>query len=234
MKPTRQHGLSLLPGKMFFHLKNVLFYFSTFMQEEKKSGDATANTTPEQVCCKNCMHYYSGNFCSQCGQSTKEYDKPLKFFFVDFAGNIFVFDTRLWQSLKHILLIPGRMESNFVSGKRIRYMPPFRLYVFVSFIFFLSLSWATGKSINKGKSQMQIINSDAIVDSVYNDIRERHPEIYFSLQRVSSGIVPQAIESLNPITETATPAPIDEPPQVFSKMDHIIKNPEIYMDRFFK
>ncbi|TVQ20267.1 MAG: DUF3667 domain-containing protein [Bacteroidetes bacterium] len=209
------------------------------MQKEINPGQDGTTPEPEQVCCKNCSHTYTGNFCPQCGQSAKDFDRPLKFFFVDFAGNIFAFDTRLWQSLKDILLHPGRMEANYISGKRIRYMPPFRLYVFVSFIFFLSLSWAARNSINKNKSELHVQTSQALADSIYKDIREKHPEINIALHRnkgknlSSSGLAKPSgsfAEEEDSVPEISDPTL----PKASGKMDHIMKNPEMYMERFFK
>jgi hypothetical protein len=204
------------------------------MQEENKPGEITTYNDPETVCCKNCTHNFIGKFCPQCGQSKKEFDRPLKFFLVDFAGNLFAFDTRLWQSIKHILFCPGRMETNFIKGKRIRYMPPFRMYVFVSFFFFLTLSWATGKSISKNKSDRQFLNGEAIADSIYNDIREKYPEISFSQQRFSNHIHFTTNDTIKITEVTTAPAYLPQHPKISEKMEHIIENPKMYMDRFFK
>lgn len=204
------------------------------MQEKIKTGDNTTQNDPETVSCKNCSHSFTGKFCPQCGQSKKDFDRPLKFFLVDFAGNIFAFDTRLWQSLKHILFCPGRMETNYIKGKRIRYMPPFRMYVFVSFFFFLTLSWATGKSISKNKSNIQFLNEEANTDSVYNDIRELSPEISFSQHLSSKQLQPSVIDSIKITAETSAPISFPQYRKVSGKMEHIIENPEIYMERFFK
>ena len=204
------------------------------MQQENKPGDNTTHFDPETVCCKNCKHTFIGKFCPQCGQSKKDFDRPLKFFLVDFAGNIFAFDTRLWQSLKHILFCPGRMETNYINGKRIRYMPPFRMFVFVSFFLFLTLSWATGKTISKNKSDIQFLNGEAITDSIYNDIRERYPEINFSQQRSSKQLESATTDSIKITAETSAPASFPQYLKGSGKIEHIIENPKMYIDRFFK
>ena len=90
--------------------------------------------------CKNCETQFKGKFCPNCGQSVYEFDRPFKFLIVDFAGNIFAFDTRFWKSLVSLILRPGNYTANYVKGHRASYTPPFRLYIFTSFIFFLLLS----------------------------------------------------------------------------------------------
>jgi hypothetical protein len=94
----------------------------------------------EIIKCRNCETEFSGNFCPNCGQSKKNYDIPFHFLIIDFAGNVFAFDTRVLRTLKSLLLHPGQLAGEYIQGKRERYMPPFRFYVFISFIFFLILS----------------------------------------------------------------------------------------------
>ena len=92
------------------------------------------------VSCKNCTTSFKGNFCPHCGQSIYEYDRPFRFLVADFTGNLFAFDTRFWHSFKALLLRPGKFAKDFISGKRARYMAPFRFYIFSSFIFFILFS----------------------------------------------------------------------------------------------
>ncbi|MDA3891721.1 MAG: DUF3667 domain-containing protein [Salinivirgaceae bacterium] len=113
------------------------------------------------IICKNCETKFVGNFCPSCGQSIKDYDQPFGFIMYDLVGNIFAFDTRLLRTLKSILFNPGKMAQEFILGHRVRYMPPFRFYIFVSFIFFLLLSTSTKDTINKENSWLQINYDDS-------------------------------------------------------------------------
>jgi hypothetical protein len=127
----------------------------------------------EECCiCKNCQASFKGNYCSECGQSKREFDRPLKLLIVDFVGNIFAFDTRVWRSLNHVLLHPGKMEQQYIQGKRVRYMPPFRMYVFMSFLFFLMLSFMTNRTVQKNmllnNQTNEIKIDDVIVDKEMN------------------------------------------------------------------
>lgn len=209
------------------------------MQKDTRPGQSDTPPGSAAVCCKNCSHHYNGNFCPRCGQSAKDFDKPLRFFFVDFAGNIFAFDTRLWQSLKDILFCPGKMEANYISGKRIRYMPPFRLYVFVSFIFFLVLSWSTRNNISKNRSELQILAGKAIADSVLREVGAKHPEVNRALNscKGSDGEI-QALatpaDSSNVAADSLSGFSNRAPSYSAGKMNHVIENPEMYVSRFFK
>ena len=54
-------------------------------------------------------------------------------------ADVFALDGRLWRSLPMLLFRPGRMTRNYLDGKRARYVPPFRMFLMASVIFFLTL-----------------------------------------------------------------------------------------------
>jgi len=90
--------------------------------------------------CKNCDAELTGEFCSQCGQSTYDFEKPMINIVTEFASTIFAFDTRLFTSIKALFLSPGKYTLDYINGKRVRYAPPFRLFAFISFFFFLLMA----------------------------------------------------------------------------------------------
>jgi hypothetical protein len=51
------------------------------------------------------------------------------------------FDTKFLRTLKFLLFRPGKLTKEFTLNRRAAYVPPFRLYVFISFFFFLLLSF---------------------------------------------------------------------------------------------
>jgi hypothetical protein len=55
----------------------------------------------------------------------------------------------LWRTLYYLWLKPGRLTQEFVAGRRVAFLPPFRLYLVLSIIFFLiaSFSHTEGKII---------------------------------------------------------------------------------------
>lgn len=117
--------------------------------------------------CKNCGTKFYGQFCPHCSQSIKEFEQPIGFMVVDFVGNMFAFDTRFWKTFKAVLYKPGHMANSFVEGHRVRYMPPFRFYIFISFIFFLLLNISVNSSF-KDQDFFNISNNNtSLNDSVF-------------------------------------------------------------------
>ena len=85
--------------------------------------------------CKNCNSELVGLYCSECGQKNIEsftFSKLVK----DFFDNIFSLDSRLFQTLKFLIIRPGFLTNEYWSGKRITYLPPFRLYLLISIVCF--------------------------------------------------------------------------------------------------
>ncbi len=102
--------------------------------------------TVEKIICKNCDTQFEGHFCPNCGQSVKDLDRPISVLVFDIMANMWAFDTRLFKTIKSLLFRPGEMADDYSAGKRARYMPPFRLYIFISFIFFLLLNIVSTRS----------------------------------------------------------------------------------------
>ena len=77
-------------------------------------------------------------------------------------GNMFAFDTRFWKTFVAILFKPGTLARDYVKGHRVKYMPPFRFYVFVSFLFFLVLNFYTSQNtkIGSGNEKSMTIFGD--------------------------------------------------------------------------
>ncbi|MEZ5998640.1 MAG: DUF3667 domain-containing protein [Hyphomonas sp.] len=54
-------------------------------------------------------------------------------------ADTFALDSRLWRSIPLLLFRPGRLTRNYLDGKRARYVPPFRLFLLSSVLFFLTV-----------------------------------------------------------------------------------------------
>ena len=103
------------------------------------------------------------NFCPHCGQENHELKVPFSHLFLELFESIFHFETKFFTTLKIIFSRPGRITLDFWNGKRARYMHPFRLYVFVSLVFFLAANkFADKKAEEIGKSVYQVEQNNQI------------------------------------------------------------------------
>ncbi len=161
--------------------------------KKEESASPKSSENPEVInTCKNCGTNFKGNYCPNCGQSTKEFDRPFSILIYDFMGTMFAFDTRFLKTLRALIISPGLYSSEFVKGKRATYMQPFKFYVFVSFVFFLLLHLKTGEFISANsdsnptaittpitaKDSADVNSAQAIIQTSFSKAKEHvnHPK----------------------------------------------------------
>ena len=87
--------------------------------------------------CPNCGAPLTGRFCNVCGQLNTSFHRPVVFLIGDIIADTFDLDGRLFRTIPTLMLTPGRLTRSYLDGQRARYMPPFRLFLVSSLIFFL-------------------------------------------------------------------------------------------------
>lgn len=92
---------------------------------------------PDDPNCLNCGTELRGQYCGNCGQRASGRLISLWELLRDAFGDLFELDSRLWRTLIPLLIRPGRLTRDYLEGKRARYMPPFRMYLVLSLIFFV-------------------------------------------------------------------------------------------------
>ncbi len=116
--------------------------------------------------CQNCGSNLSGPFCHACGQKDNELRRPIWSFAREIVDEVFSSDSRLAKTLVLLMLMPGGLTRYYVSGKRARYVPPVRLYLIVSIIFFAVLSISDVAIINiavtKKSSSIPVVQSEEV------------------------------------------------------------------------
>lgn len=89
--------------------------------------------------CLNCNHPLQSKdaFCPHCGQKTKT--RRLVFWagLSDFFVNAFSFDSKVFNSFRQLLLKPGLITQQYNAGMQARFVPPLRMYLTITLIFFL-------------------------------------------------------------------------------------------------
>ena len=99
--------------------------------------------------CLNCnARIGDANYCPRCGQLNTDKQVPVKQFVHDAVGDYLTFDSRFFRSFVPLLFKPGYLTNEYITGRRVSYIFPFRLYLFISFLFFFTLAI---------KSQMETI-----------------------------------------------------------------------------
>ena len=89
--------------------------------------------------CRNCGTVVTGRYCGNCGQLAQTFHRPIWSLASEVLGDFLSLDGRVMRTLPSLMLRPGRVTREYLMGKRQRFVPPFRLYLLTSFIYFLML-----------------------------------------------------------------------------------------------
>ncbi len=86
--------------------------------------------------CQNCGHEVPQRFCTSCGQENVEtrqsFGHLLRHFIEDFTH----YEGNFWKTIKYLMFRPAYLTKTYLAGKRVTYVAPVKLYIFVSFIAF--------------------------------------------------------------------------------------------------
>ena len=154
--------------------------------------------------CFTCHTHFQGNFCPRCGQSANigRYslkDTTIQFFEVWGVGN-----RSFFRCLRDLILRPGYMIRDYLSGMQMAYYPPFQLLSTIAALHFLIgmfeaniHSTATDAAVTTSVQQSLRVNEDTTLattkqadtdkmvesmDKIVNDwiphIRDNYPTVF--------------------------------------------------------
>lgn len=90
----------------------------------------------EDKTCQNCGYTVEERYCPKCGQENTETRQSFHYLFTHFIEDLVHYDGSFWTTMKYLLLKPGKLTKEYLSGKRQKFVAPVKLYIFVSFFVF--------------------------------------------------------------------------------------------------
>lgn len=148
--------------------------------------------------CLNCDASLRGQYCWNCGQRGNTRLISLFELLKDAFGDMFELDSRLWRTLIPLAVRPGKLTAEYLLGRRARYMPPFRMYLVLSFLFFLlaqligdGVGVVVGDDLSDGFA-------DGVAEGAANDVPGDITE-----QLEAAGVAPEAVAEVAAQVETA-------------------------------
>ena len=89
--------------------------------------------------CLNCQTEVVGRYCHNCGQENLEPKETVWHLVQHFFNDITHFDGKFFSTVKYLMRRPGFLSKEYMTGRRMSYLNPIRMYVFTSAIFFIIL-----------------------------------------------------------------------------------------------
>lgn len=134
--------------------------------------------------CLNCGHRLdvSDKYCANCGQLNSKENITVKQMLIEYFAGIFSYDSKLFKSIKLIFISPGKLAKEYISGKRVSYVNPFRFFISMAILFFILSSYVVKddiKSISNGidginnvEKELDVIEIDSTLRTDYNRLKD--------------------------------------------------------------
>ncbi|MDI1305010.1 MAG: DUF3667 domain-containing protein [bacterium] len=90
--------------------------------------------------CLNCRYVVENRFCPNCGQENTDTRKTFHHLFIHFFEDLTHYENAFWKTIKNLLFKPATLTKEYLSGKRLSYLAPVRLYIFISFVTFFLIT----------------------------------------------------------------------------------------------
>jgi hypothetical protein len=165
---------------------------------------------PPEAPCLNCGNTTPGAYCPACGQRKTWVRVSVRTMIADVLEDQLVLNRALPRTVGALLFRPGFLTEEYVRGRIVRYIAPFRLYLVASVIFFLILSFIGLAALEGVRIGPADLSGDA--DSTRTLLQQRYRELVATdttnLPEVGRATVRRATErtrrALAEVNDTAT------------------------------
>src|SRR4249919_1945025 len=86
--------------------------------------------------CQNCGEPLLGPHCYRCGQPVNGLVRHFSSILGDFLDSVLNIDARIFRTLGPLFTRPAYLSLEYFAGRRVRYVSPVRLFVFLSIVTF--------------------------------------------------------------------------------------------------
>ena len=153
------------------------------MAEGMVDAEEGSKPKPHNEACLNCGTKLMDTFCHHCGQKDIPRRQTLGELFTNFISSFWSYEGKFFLTTKYLITRPGFLAVEYNAGRRESYYHPARMYVFISFVFFLflfSLPDSDGDkdgTVEMTKKDLKELNEelkDAGLDSIAQDSSMRN------------------------------------------------------------
>lgn len=122
--------------------------------------------------CANCGTHLEGKFCHACGQENLELHESFGHMMNHAISDYFHFDHQFFHTLKPLFFQPGKLTVEYMAGKRVQYLHPVKMYIFISLVFFLLFFQTDKKEVKEThhpKNKKELVTANKKLDSLIKD-----------------------------------------------------------------
>ena len=152
--------------------------------------------------CMNCGTSLQGPFCYYCGQPDKNLMRFFPVLMRELLEDTLDFDSRFMRTLKPLLFKPGKLTRDYLDGRRFRYVPPLRLYIFSSIVFFFLAAMLAGDVLKVDDGEVTAnIDETGINIQIEPGEEEQPREALQELDEVDPGLADEVTEKISQAQE---------------------------------
>jgi hypothetical protein len=113
--------------------------------------------------CTNCGHHEVDVFCARCGEKQPDHhDLTVGHFAHELFHELFHLDSKLFRTLRDLVLRPGELTAEYFAGRKKRYIAPLRLFLTLFAIQFIAYSSYKPVAIYSLETLMRIDQTDKL------------------------------------------------------------------------
>jgi hypothetical protein len=170
-------------------------------------------TSFEGIKCANCTTPLEGEYCHHCGQSVHSVLRPVHGLFEEFFETFLHIDGRILHTIPPLFLKPGFLSLEYFSGRRVRYIAPFRLMFVLCLLSFFTLHLAADVIANRADQRHQQVLINGASSNFDDD--DSADEVQKDLSRKLAILEATRAESAKTSGNTAIVAQIDASEQKY-------------------
>jgi hypothetical protein len=182
--------------------------------------------------CENCGAQLEGHWCGRCGQAAVDYRRSFRHVVADVLESFLNWDSKFFTTIALLIVKPWRLTNEFLSGKRVRYVNPLRLYLLASILFFFAVNYGAkdlrlqpGKLSPKDRAELE---ADLKKGDLPPAAREQLEALLLESPSPSSS--PQST-SPSPTTNVPSPSPAPETDKQRQEYGKIGERPFVVFDQ---
>lgn len=121
----------------------------------------------EENNCLNCGGLVENRYCPNCGQENIDSRKTFHHLFIHFFEDLTHYDNSFWRTIIYLFFKPAALTKEYMAGKRLSYLAPIRLYIFISFVTFLTFSLFPNKPLlNKEPISINVNQKEVVIPTI--------------------------------------------------------------------